>query len=100
MKQSKSSLGILILIRNEITPTFFLYFAVMENLRWIVLLITYYDSAEISCLMSISDGLGSYIFPRKMENTRPMIEEKDGKVFNFRRSWSSCFVKNMNKVFV
>ena len=39
--------------------------------------------AGINTLMSISDGLGSSIFCRKMEETRPMREEMDGKVVYF-----------------
>ena len=39
--------------------------------------------AGIKTLMSISDGLGSSIFCRKMENARPMREEMDGKVVYF-----------------
>ena len=31
--------------------------------------------------MSLSDGLGTYIFLRKMEKTQPMREEMDEKVF-------------------
>ena len=36
--------------------------------------------AGVNTLMSISDGLGSSIFCRKMEKARPMREEMDGKV--------------------
>ena len=39
--------------------------------------------AGINTLMSISDGLGSSIFCRKMEKTRSMREEMDGKVVYF-----------------
>ena len=39
--------------------------------------------AGINALMSISDGLGSSIFCRKMEKARPMMEEMDGKVVFF-----------------
>ena len=39
--------------------------------------------AGINTLMSISDGLGSSIFCRKMEKTRPMREEMDGEVVYF-----------------
>ena len=39
--------------------------------------------AGIKTLMSISDGLGSFFFCRKMEKTRPMREEMDGKVVYF-----------------
>ena len=41
------------------------------------------DGAGINTLMSISDGLGSSILCRKMEKTRPMREEMDGKVVYF-----------------
>ena len=34
-------------------------------------------------LMSISGGVGPYIFRRKMEKTPPMKEEMDGKVVYF-----------------
>ena len=33
--------------------------------------------------MSVSDGLGPYIFCRKMEKARPRREEMDGKVVYF-----------------
>ena len=39
--------------------------------------------AGMNTLMSISDGLGPSIFCRKMEKTRPMTEEMDGKVVYF-----------------
>ena len=39
--------------------------------------------AGINTLMSISDGLGSSTFCRKMEKTRPLREEMDGKVVYF-----------------
>ena len=39
--------------------------------------------AGINTLMSISDGLSLSIFCRKMEKTRPMREEMDGKVVFF-----------------
>ena len=41
--------------------------------------------AGIDTLMSISDGLGSSIFCRKMEEARPMREEMDGKFVFFSR---------------
>ena len=37
--------------------------------------------AGINTLMSISDGLGSSIFCRKMEKTRPMREEMEKVVY-------------------
>ena len=39
--------------------------------------------AGINTFMSIPDGLGPSIFCRKMETTRPMREELDGKVVYF-----------------
>ena len=39
--------------------------------------------AGINTLMPISDGLGRSIFCRKMEKSRPMMEEMDGKVVYF-----------------
>ena len=39
--------------------------------------------AGIGTLMSISDGLGSSIFCRKMGKARPIMEEMDGKVVYF-----------------
>ena len=39
--------------------------------------------AGIDTLMSISDGLGSSIFCRKMGKARPMMEEMGGKVVHF-----------------
>ena len=40
-----------------------------------------YVGAGKSFLISISDGLGPYIFCHKLESTPRMREEKDGKVF-------------------
>ena len=42
--------------------------------------------AEISTLISISDGLGPENFCRNMEKTQLVREEKDGKVFLSRQS--------------
>ena len=38
-----------------------------------------YVGARINTLMSIADGLGPFIFCRKMEKARPMMEEMNGK---------------------
>ena len=60
----------------------FLIFSYYENsLDRFVYIIFYGIGARISTLMSIPDGLGPYFFRRKMEKTRPMREEMDGKVF-------------------
>ena len=45
-----------------------------------------YVSAGENTLMSVSDGIGPFIFCRKMEKARPMREEMDGKVVNCRQS--------------
>ena len=52
----------------------------------------------IITLMSISDGLGSYIFYRTMEKMRPMGEEMDEEVFNSHQSRHFFFVDNIIKV--
>ena len=46
----------------------------------------------IMTLMSISEGLGLYIFCRKMETTWPMSEEVDEKVFSPRQSRNFIFL--------
>ena len=48
--------------------------------------------------MSVSDGLGRYIFCRKMEKMRPMREEMDGKMFISRESWDFLFTDNLIKI--
>ena len=42
--------------------------------------------------MSISDGLDTDVFRRKMEKTRSMGEEKHRKIFISRQSWHFSFV--------
>ena len=48
--------------------------------------------------MSISERLSPYIFRRKIENTRLMQEEMEGKVFISRQSRHFSFIFNMIKV--
>ena len=48
--------------------------------------------------MSISDGLGRYIFCRRMEKTRTVREEMNGKVFYSRQNRHFLFIVNMTKV--
>ena len=60
------------------------YFIFLSQLRKLV----YQDckqhvGAGINALMSISDGLVTYIFCRKMENARLLMEEMDEKVVYF-----------------
>ena len=38
--------------------------------------------------MSQSEGLGLYLFRRKVEKTQPMREKVDGKVLISRQSWN------------
>ena len=63
-----------------------------------VYIIIYCAGAGKSTLMSISDGLGSYFFHRKMARTWPMREELDGKVFICRQSWHQLSLYLMIKV--
>ena len=51
-----------------------------------------YVGARTNTLMSISDGLGPYIFCRKMEKTQSMREEMDGKGFISRQSRHVLFL--------
>ena len=64
----------------------------------IICTIVFCVGAGISTLMSISDGLGPYIFRRKMEKTRSMKGKLDRKVFISRQSRHSSFIVNMFKV--
>ena len=49
--------------------------------------------------MSISDGIKPFIFRRKMEKTRSVRKEMDGKLFFFaHQSCQFSFVVNMIKV--
>ena len=54
--------------------------------------------AGVSTLMSISDGLASYIFRRKLEKTQPIRERMEGKVFFPPESAIFVFLVNMIKV--
>ena len=47
--------------------------------------------------MSVSGGLGPYIFHRKVEKTQPLREEMDGKVFISRQSRHFLFIVNVVK---
>ena len=52
-----------------------------------IYVIIYCAGAAITTLMSISDGLDLYFFRRKMEKTRSVKKEVDGRVFICRKSW-------------
>ena len=54
--------------------------------------------AGINALLSISDGSGPYVFYRKMEMTRPVRKQMEGKVFICRESRRFLFVDNVNKL--
>ena len=77
-----------------------IFFNYENFLHLFVYTTVYCVSAEIGALMSISDGLGPFIFRRKMENTLPIGEEIDRKVFISRQSWHVIVVVNMEKVLV
>ena len=51
-----------------------------------VSVIIYCVGAGIATLVSIFDGTDSYLFRRKMEKTRSVKEEMDGRVFISRKS--------------
>ena len=54
--------------------------------------------AENSTLMSISDGIGPYIFRQKIGKTRRMRKEEDGKEFISRQRRHFSLLKIMIKV--
>ena len=60
--------------------------------------IIYCVGAVIRTLRSVSNGLGPYLFHRKMEKTRPMREKLDGKVFIPHRGLRFAFKVSMIKV--
>ena len=60
--------------------------------------IIYCVDAGTSTLISISDWSDPYIFRRKMEKTRSVKEEMDGKLFISRQSRHISFVVIMIKV--
>ena len=70
----------------------------MENLFDLSLCYYLLCRAGITTLMSISDGLDPYFFHRKVEKTRSMKEEMDGRVSISLQSWYFSFLKNMVKV--
>ena len=61
-------------------------------------MIFYLIGAGINTLISISDGLDSYLFRRKMEKARSMKEETDREVVISHQSRHSSFIVNMIKV--
>ena len=78
---------------NFNSPYFKLFFSCiivlipsMEMTLIFVYVIIYCVGAGITTLMSISDGSDRTFFCRKMEKTRSVREEMDGKVFISRQS--------------
>ena len=69
-----------------------------KSLWSIVYVISYCVGAGISNLISISDWSDPYFFLRKMEKTRSLKEEMEGKLFFSRQSRHISFVNILNKV--
>ena len=59
------------------------YHAKIFDILFLIIIIVSTREYELWCPF---DGLGSYIFHRKMEKTQPMREEMDGKVFISRQN--------------
>ena len=70
----------------------------MEFFCSIIFFKTYCVSAGISALISISDGLGPYIFHGKKVKTRLIREEMDQKVLISGQKWHYLFVDNIIQV--
>ena len=80
----------------------FVHFPILSSYgksSWLfVYVIVYCVGAGIITLISISDWSDPYIFRRKMEKTRSVKEEMEGKLFIYRQSRHISFVTIMNKV--
>ena len=70
-----------------------IFFPVWKYLWSFVYVFIYCVGAGITTLMSISDGSDPYFFCWKMEKTRSVKEEMDGRVFISRQSWHLSFDK-------
>ena len=57
-----------------------------KTFDFLFILVFIVSARELTTLMSISNGLGSYFCHRKMGKTQPMMEEMDGKVSNSHQS--------------
>ena len=75
---------------------FFIHFQIPQLKKWYIL-VKWDVGARTSTLMSFSDGLGPSNYHRKMEGTRPMREQLDGKLFLSGQIWHfslwCCFCK-------
>ena len=69
-----------------------------KSFRSFVYVIIYCLGAGISTLISISDWSDPYIFRQKMEKTRSVKEDMEGKLFISRQSRHISFVIIMIKV--
>ena len=79
-------------------PMYFINFPSWKMSFIFVYVIVYCVGAGTTTLMSISDGLDPYLLRRKLEKTRPVKEEIDGKcLFTARVGIFSC-IKYMIKV--
>ena len=76
-----------------------LFFSDGKLFDFIFCTVTYCVGAGICTLISISDGLSPYIFRRKMEYTRPMREEMEGKACNSHHSRHFSLIVNKIEVF-
>ena len=59
----------------------FINFPYGKSLSSFVYVVIFCVGAGITTLMSISNGSDPYFFRRKMEKTRPVKDEMDGRVF-------------------
>ena len=95
---------------NFTYPLYILYFIYFIYFRCIFTNFFLWKTCMIFCLcyyllfrrgifnlMSLSDGLGSFFFRRKMEKTQPKREEMDGKEFISLQSWHFSLIDNMIK---
>ena len=83
-----------------VLPNLFLNFVHFCKISYLFLSNKIYAvDTGLRILVSISDGLNPYFLRRKMENTRPMRKQKDGKIISSRQSCHFVFVVNMINVF-
>ena len=81
-----------------IFQVFLLIYSYEEPFRSYIYVIIYCVGAEITTLMSNSDGLDPYFFCRKIEKTRSMQEEMDGELFISRQNRHFSLIDYMIKV--
>ena len=72
-------------ILNCFFPLYFSIFLLRTFLSFFVY-VFFYVGAGATTLMSNSDGSNPHFFRRKIEKTRSVKEELDGRVFNSRQS--------------